>query len=64
MGTASKSTEEITRDTVEALERASRGERDPVRTAKSLEEMNLMREEIRKRVGTVDVAELIRDSRD
>lgn len=63
MSTAPNSTEQITRDTEEALARAARGERDPVKGAQALEEMARTREEIRKRVGNVDVAELIRDAR-
>jgi hypothetical protein len=48
----------------EALERASRGERDPEKVDKAIEEMNRMREELRKRIGTVNVAvDLIRDAR-
>ena len=63
MSTADKSTEQLTRDAEEAFTRASRGERDPVRGAKALEEINRTRGEIRKRVGNVDVADLIRDAR-
>ena len=63
MSTTSNTTEQISHNTEEALARASRGERDPVRGAKALEEMARTREEIRKRVGNVDVHELIRDAR-
>jgi len=42
-----------------------RGERDPEAARKSRERMDRMREETRKRVGTVEVAvDFIRDLRD
>ena len=49
----------------EALARAAKGERDPEKMGKAIEEMNRMREELRKRIGIVNVAvDLIRDARD
>lgn len=48
----------------EALLSAVRGERDPVKMGKAIDEINRMREEIRKRTGTVNVAvDLIREAR-
>ena len=57
-------TTELAHEIDEALSRAVKGERDSLRMAKALAEMNRMREELRKRIGTVDVAvDLIRDAR-
>ena len=48
----------------EALARVAKGERDPEKMEKAIEEMNRMREELRKRIGIVNVAvDLIRDAR-
>lgn len=48
-----------------AVSRILKGVRDPEAGAKALKEMERMREETRKRVGTVNAAVcLIRDARD
>jgi hypothetical protein len=48
----------------EAIARLIRGERDPEVTRKACEEMDMAREELRKQIGTVEVAvDLIRDAR-
>jgi hypothetical protein len=48
----------------EAVDRLVRGERDPEAIRKACEEMDEAREELRKRIGTVEMAvELIRDAR-
>jgi hypothetical protein len=48
----------------EAIDRLIRGERDPEAMRKACEEMDAAREELRQRIGTVDVAvDLIRDAR-
>jgi Arc/MetJ-type ribon-helix-helix transcriptional regulator len=48
-----------------AADRAARGVRDPEAVRKALRRMNGTREEIRSRVGTLDVAvDLIRSARD
>ena len=48
----------------EALARVSKGERDPEKMGKAIVEMNRMREELRKRIGIVNVAvDLIRHAR-
>jgi hypothetical protein len=47
-----------------ALDRAAQGVRDPEEMGKALSEMNRMREELRLKIGTVDLAvDLIRDAR-
>jgi hypothetical protein len=57
-------TDELADGINEALARAKRGERDPEKMGKAIEEMNRMREQIRKRTGTLSVAvDLIRDAR-
>lgn len=49
----------------EVIARLIKGVRDPEAARKAREEMDQMREEIRQRIGTVDLAvELIRDARD
>ncbi len=49
----------------ETLTRLQAGVRDPQATQKAIERMDRMREELRMKIGTVDVAvELIRDARD
>jgi hypothetical protein len=48
----------------EAIERLVRGERDPDAMRAACERMDKMREELRARIGTVDVAvDLIREAR-
>jgi len=49
----------------EAIDRLIRGERDPEAMRKACERMDQMREELRARIGTVEMAvDLIRDARD
>jgi hypothetical protein len=49
----------------EAAENAAKGVRDPEASRQSCDEMDRMREELRKRIGTVNMAvDLIRDVRD
>ena len=49
----------------EAADRAAKGIRDPEAMRKALRRLNATREEIRNRVGTLDVAvDLIRSARD
>lgn len=46
------------------LESAASGHRDPAQMRQAREEMNRLREELRQKIGIVDVAvELIRDAR-
>lgn len=53
------------RDLQEALAAAAKGGRDPEEMRKACEEMDRMREELRQKIGTVDVAvDLIRAGRD
>jgi hypothetical protein len=48
----------------EAADKAAKGIRDPEAMRKASDEMDRMREELRKRIGTVDVAvDFIRDAR-
>ena len=48
-----------------AMARLMKGVRDPEAGRKAREDMDRMREETRKRIGTVEVAvELVRDARD
>ncbi len=48
----------------ESLARAATGIRNPATMRKAREEMNRMREELRQKIGTVEVAvDLIRDAR-
>ena len=48
----------------EVISRLMSGQRDPEAGKKAREEMDRMREETRKRIGTVDVSvQLIRDAR-
>jgi hypothetical protein len=48
----------------ETIDRIVRGERDPEAMHKACEEMDAAREELRQRIGTVDVAvDLVRDAR-
>jgi hypothetical protein len=61
MSTATDSNKEL----AEAVHRMMSGVRDPVVAQKAREDMDRMREEIRQRIGTVEVAvELVRDARD
>ncbi len=55
---------DLAHDIDQALARAAKGERDPQRMGKAIDEMNRMREELRQRIGIVEVAvDLIRDAR-
>ncbi len=57
-------TTELVHELQETLERAVNGVRDPEEMRQARDEMNRMREELRQRIGTVDVAvDLIRDAR-
>lgn len=48
----------------EATDKAAKGIRDPEAMRKASDEMDRMREELRKRIGTVNVAvDFIRDAR-
>ena len=48
----------------EAIAQLSSGKRDPEAMRKAAERMDKMREELRQKIGTVDIAvELIRDAR-
>jgi hypothetical protein len=49
----------------DVIARVQAGVRDPDAAKKALERMDRMREELRQKIGTVDMAvELIRDARD
>jgi hypothetical protein len=49
----------------QAIERLIRGERDPEVMRRACERMDRMREELRARIGTVEMAvDLIREARD
>jgi hypothetical protein len=57
-------TAEATRELDEIVERLGNGTRDAGLMRKSRERMDQMREELRRRIGTVEVAvDLIRDAR-
>ncbi|HUY31185.1 MAG TPA: hypothetical protein VMV69_00285 [Pirellulales bacterium] len=48
----------------ERLNKAAKGIRDPEAMDRAFKEMNRMREELRQRIGTVDLAvDLVRDAR-
>ena len=48
----------------QTIDRLIKGERDPEEMRKACEEMDAAREQLRQRIGTVEVAvELIRDAR-
>jgi hypothetical protein len=48
-----------------AIERMQKGIRDPERAKKALENLDRVREELRGRIGTVEIAvELVREFRD
>ena len=66
MSTEAINTEVTKQEFDELIGKLMRGEpRDPEETRKSCERMDYMREEIRKRVGTVEVAvDFIRELRD
>lgn len=58
------SSTDLVRELEQALERASSGNRDAVEMRHAREEMNRLREELRREIGIVDVAvDLIRDAR-
>lgn len=64
MSTATTHTTDARRELEETIQRAMKGVRDPVAAKKARERMDRMREELRQRIGTVEVAvELIRDAR-
>lgn len=55
---------EVVAELQASLALAASGVRDPGTMRKAREEMNRMREELRQKIGTVDVAvELVRDAR-
>lgn len=57
-------TTDLVRELEQALKRASTGSRDAVEMRQAREEMNRLREELRQKIGVVDVAvDLIRDAR-
>jgi len=61
------STETITtqKELQEAVDRLVKGVRDPEATRRACERMDQMREELRERIGTVEVAvDLVREVRD
>lgn len=65
MSTATSSSEVIDWDAVISQLSLPMNQRDPEMVRKACERMDKMREELRARIGTVDVAvELIRDARD
>ena len=56
---------EVVHELHEILAGAATGVRDPETMRKAREEMNRMREELRQRIGTVEIAvDLIREARD
>ena len=64
MSTETISTSEAMKELQEAVDRLVRGERDPEAMRRAGERMDQMREALRERVGTTDLAvELIRDAR-
>ncbi|MEX2286943.1 MAG: hypothetical protein WD648_07635 [Planctomycetaceae bacterium] len=64
MSTETISTSEAMKELQEAVDRLVRGERDPDAMRRACERMDQMREALRERVGTTDLAvELIRDAR-
>jgi hypothetical protein len=65
MSTDTVPTAEAKRGLAEVIHQLTAGKRDPDTVRKSCERMDRMREEIQKRVGTVEVAvEFIRELRD
>ena len=58
-------TTELIHSIQDRLEKAGRGVRDPKAMRRALDRLNRTREELRVRIGTVDVAvDLVRDARD
>jgi hypothetical protein len=56
---------EVLADLQEALDQAAKGVRDPEAATKARERMDRMREELRQRVGELNVAvDLVRSGRD
>ncbi|HVC97063.1 MAG TPA: hypothetical protein VND64_25515 [Pirellulales bacterium] len=65
MSTDTVTTAEAKKELEEAIDRLVKGIRDPEAVRKACERMDQMREELRERIGTVEVAvDLIRDARD
>jgi len=65
MSTPTSSPGEVVHELHEILAGASTGVRDPETMRKAREEMNRMREELRQRIGTVEIAvDIIREARD
>lgn len=57
-------TTDLVHEIQRTLQRAATGLRDPAEMRQAREEMNRMREELRQKIGIVDVAvDLIRDAR-
>lgn len=56
MSTDSPSIAELAQSIVMNLERASKGERDPDAMGQALKELDRGREELRQRIGTVNIA--------
>lgn len=55
----------VTTELQEAAENASRRVRDPAAMRKACEEMDRIRKDVKRRLGTVDIAvELIREARE
>jgi hypothetical protein len=64
MSTTSTIPAEVMAKMQDAADRAAKGIRDPEAMRKACDEMDQMREELRRRIGTVEMAvELIRDAR-
>lgn len=64
MSTETINSAELVQKLQERLEKVAKGIREPEEMRQSLENMNRMREELRQRIGTVDIAvDLIRDAR-
>jgi hypothetical protein len=64
MSTETLSTAEAIKELEKAVDRLVKGERDPEVMRQACERMDQMREELRKRIGTVEIAvDLIRDAR-
>jgi len=63
--TTPDATSEALKELREAIDRLMRGEHDAEAIRKACERMDEMREELRSRIGTVEIAvDLIRDARD
>ena len=61
----SMNTTAVTTKLQDIADRAAMGVRDPQDMRKAVDEMNLAREELRKKIGTVSVAvDLVREARD